>query len=116
MNSFFYGNPCGDSSQYGDNRLFPYICSLKSEKVAYSSCTFTTSEDKKNTARVVLNEMFPAALVYTFETSFFGYKSSGSSFEFTVKEFKELGRSLLESYCEYLTVKKSACSVLEYTK
>jgi len=44
------------------------------KEISFVQSTFSISEDKKNSARVVLNEMFPKALVYTLETSFFGYK------------------------------------------
>lgn len=75
--------------------MFPYLCSVRTNKVSYSDCTFNISEDKKNTARVVLNEMFPQTLVYTFEASFSGWMADGVYNEFTINDYKSLGKALL---------------------
>lgn len=69
LNSFFYGNPPKKEAflnQTEDPRLFPYVCSKKIKQVSFTQSTFITHEDKKNSARVVLSEIFPKALVYTF--------------------------------------------------
>lgn len=66
------------------------------------------SEDKKNTARVVLHELFPHALVYTFEASFYGFhreKAYETSVqEFTVESYKRIGRDLLQGYLDYINI------------
>lgn len=69
LNSFFYGNPTrkDTSPAHSENKsLFPYFCSKKMKQVSFSQCSFTISDSKKDCARVVLSEMFPKALVYTF--------------------------------------------------
>jgi hypothetical protein len=77
LNSFFYGNPPKKDS---DNpRLFPYYCSRKIKQISFAQSTFKVSEDKKACARVVLSEMFPKALIYTFENSFYGWRRGKSA-------------------------------------
>lgn len=69
LNSFFYGNPQRKDITYGnmdDPRLFPYFCSKRIKQISFNQSTFNVSEDKKNSARVVLAEIFPKSLVYTF--------------------------------------------------
>lgn len=58
LNSFFYGNPPKKdaiSNSYDDSRLFPYVCSRKIKQISFLQSTFTITEDKKNSARVVLS-------------------------------------------------------------
>lgn len=59
LNSFFYGNPNrkdGISQMQGENpKLFPYYCSKQMKEISFVQSTFSISEDKKNSARVVLN-------------------------------------------------------------
>lgn len=56
LNSFFYGNPLRkDSLTTEDPRLFPYICSKKIKQISFAQSTFVVTEDKKNSARVVLS-------------------------------------------------------------
>ena len=64
----------GTSNQ--NSKYYPYLCSKKCKQISFLQSTFTVTEDKKNTARVVLSEMFPKALVYTFENSFYGWKKA----------------------------------------
>lgn len=54
------------------------------KEISFVQSTFSISEDKKNSARVVLNEMFPKSSVYTLETSFYGYKKGKKIVEFTI--------------------------------
>lgn len=72
LNSFFYGNPPRKDCE--NPKLFPYYCSRKVKQISYTQSTFGISDDKKSCARVVLAEMFPKALVYTFENSFYGWR------------------------------------------
>lgn len=69
MNSFFYGanniNILGRKKKREDVKLFPFFCSKRMKQISYDQCYFNVSEGKKNTARAVLSEMFPQALVYT---------------------------------------------------
>lgn len=58
LNSFFYGNPPKKdyiTGTYEDTKLFPFVCSKKIKQVSFSQSTFTISEEKKNSARVVLS-------------------------------------------------------------
>jgi len=58
LNSFFYGNPAKKDISFGcteDPRLFPYVCSKRIKQISFPQSTFFISEDKKNSARVVLS-------------------------------------------------------------
>eukprot|EP00919_Chromeraceae_sp_WS-2016_P006061 GHVR01014230.1.p1 GENE.GHVR01014230.1~~GHVR01014230.1.p1 ORF type:complete len:149 (+),score=4.93 GHVR01014230.1:830-1276(+) len=65
LNSFFYGNPQKKNGSENP-KLFPYICSKRVTQISFAQSTFSIHENKKNSARVVLSELFPKALVYTF--------------------------------------------------
>lgn len=71
LNSFFYGVEKSKSEE--NSKIFPFFCSKLIKKISFSQSYFTVAEDKRNTARAVLSEMFPKALVYTLESSFHGY-------------------------------------------
>lgn len=105
LNSFFYGNPCRKENtlhQAEDPRLFPYICSKKIKQISFNQSTFCVSEDKKNSARVVLSELFPKALVYTLENSFHGWKKDRNTiYEYTPEVLKRIGRELTITYLEF---------------
>jgi murein tripeptide amidase MpaA len=64
FNSFFYGVDNGKDKLKENVKLFPYFCSKKMKQIAFVQCCFNVSEAKKNTARAVLSEMFPKALIY----------------------------------------------------
>jgi hypothetical protein len=42
--------------------------------------------------------MFPKALVYTLETSFYGYKKGKKIVEFTQDKYRKLGKNILINY------------------
>ena len=48
-----------------NSKILPYFLSKKMKQISFVQSNFNVSEDKKNTARVVLSELFPKALVYT---------------------------------------------------
>lgn len=99
LNSFFYGNPPRKDAE--NPKLFPYYCSRKVKQISYHQSTFAISDDKKSCARVVLAEMFPKALVYTFENSFYGWRKGKHIFEHTIESYRKLGRELVQCYVEY---------------
>lgn len=105
LNSFFYGNPLRKDPIYGnldDPKLFPYFCSKRIKQISFSQSTFFISEDKKNSARVVLSEIFPKALVYTFENSFYGWvKDNNTVQDYTIDILKRIGKDLILTYLEY---------------
>ena len=96
LNSFFYGNPPKKDYATGtfeDTKLFPFVCSKKMKQISYLQSTFTISEQKKNSARVVLSEYFPKALVYTLENSFHGWrKDNGVINDYTPEILRKIGR------------------------
>lgn len=64
LNSFFYGNPV--KKDLPSSKLFPFYCSRKVKQISFQQSTFSVCPSKKSTARVVLADMFPKAMVYTF--------------------------------------------------
>lgn len=102
LNSFFYGNPTKKDPLSGaseDSRLFPYVCSKKIKQISFAQSTFSISEDKKNSARVVMAEMFPKAHVYTLESSFHGWRKDHSAIhEYTPEVLRKIGRELVVTY------------------
>jgi predicted deacylase len=67
FNSFFYGNPKNMQSYTTKEnpKFLPYFLSTKIKEISYSQCCFGVTQGKSDTARVVLGEIFPKALVYT---------------------------------------------------
>lgn len=60
-------------------------------------CTFATEEDKRKAARVYLSYLYKQIHVYTFESSFYAYEKEGQKIEFTPKEYRDLGSSLMNA-------------------
>ena len=119
VNSFFYGNPSKkeNSNGYENPRFFPYFCSKKIKQISYLQSTFKATECKKNTARVVLSEIFPKALVYTFETSFHGWKRSQCVVEHSQESYRKVGRDLVNCYLDYVRIaEKNAESVEKWQR
>lgn len=81
------------------------MCSRRNARISFEECTFNITEDKRNTARVVLQELFPSALIYTFESSFNGSTRNRNGVEvyeeFTIDGYKRIGRDVLLSYVDY---------------
>jgi len=105
-NSFFYGNPPKKDLVPGsleDPQLFPYFCSKKIKQVSFTQSTFSITEDKNNSARVVLSELFPKAHVYTLENSFHGWRRERGSFihDYTPEVLRKIGKDILLTYFEF---------------
>lgn len=114
LNSFFYGNPPKkDSSLNESPKLFPYFCSKRIKQISYIQSTFTATEDKKNTARIVLSEMFPKALIYTFENSFYGWKKGSNIIEHTQDSYKRVGRDLMLCYLDFIRLADKNSEIIE---
>ena len=45
--------------------------------------------------------MFPKAMVYTFQSSFYGWKRGKTIVEHTIDSYKKLGRDLVQCFVEY---------------
>ena len=93
MFSFFYGNP--NPASPIDARLFPLISSKLNPTIRFEDCTFTTEDDKRNTARVQFGLLFKCTNIFTFESSFFG--SLGREREkrhYKVEDYKQMGAVL----------------------
>ena len=76
------------------------------KQISYPQCNFVVSEDKKNTARVVLSEMFPKAFVYTLENSFYGWKLKDKIIDYSPQNLKKLGKDLINNILEYYSHKQ----------
>lgn len=95
LNSFFYGNPCPENPDVV--RIFPFVCSKLHPGVQFLDCTFSSEEYKKQAARVHLSTVHKLIHVYTFESSFYAYIREGKTVEFTPKEYRELGATLVNA-------------------
>ena len=60
-------------------------------------CTFAAEEYKRKAARVYLSFLYRLIHVYTFESSFYAYFKEGKKIEFTPKEYRELGGTLVNA-------------------
>ena len=108
VNSFFYGNPLRKDS-VTNPKYFPYYCSRKIKQVSFQQSTFSVSHSKKTCARVVLAEMFPKALVYTFENSFYGWRKGGHIVEYTIEAYRKLGRQLVQCFVGSSSTLRRGC-------
>ena len=48
--------------------------------------------------------MFPKALVYTLENSFYGYVKGKKIVEFTPEKYRKIGRSLMSNCLEFYKI------------
>ena len=64
--------------------------------IQFYDCTFATEEYKRKAARVYLSYYYKQLHVYTFESSFYGYIKDGKKYEFTPKEYANLGQTLVQ--------------------
>lgn len=78
-------------------RIFPYVCSKLSPAIQFEDSTFTTDDYKRKAARVHLSFLYHLIHVYTFESSFYAYFKEGRKIEFTPKEYRELGSTLISA-------------------
>lgn len=72
LGTFFYGNSFMDSKM--STRKFPMMVCLNDDRFSYSSCRF--SPCNTSSARHVLFEELRIPLVYTVESSFYGYQKN----------------------------------------
>ena len=63
----------------------------------FLDCTFASEEYKRKAARVYLSYLYKQIHVYTFESSFYAYFKEGKKIEFTPKEYRELGGTLINA-------------------
>lgn len=102
LGTFFYGNSPRDSKT--STRKFPMMVCLKDPRFAYTSCRF--SPCNPNSARHVLFESLQTPLIYTVESSFYGYqKDNYKIVEYLPQDYREMGQVILETFCEYQKVR-----------
>ncbi|KAM3147684.1 hypothetical protein pb186bvf_000012 [Paramecium bursaria] len=85
-NGFFYGQQC---SQY-----LKQVCNIDKRFDLEKSRFMYSSKILEATARVTLQNLFKEALVYTVEISYQGYQVKDQIIDFTIQDFKEMGKSL----------------------
>jgi len=95
-NLFFYG--CQGMAGIYEVRQLPTIMCKLSEAFSYKSCCYYIQEDRVATARVALAKEF-RGLSYTLEASMMG--SSLNVAHFQIKDYMELGRSLVRGLAIY---------------
>lgn len=69
LNSFSYGA----NFDFVESRLFPVILDEISNIFNMEQCSFTLSENRSRTARWAFYNELNCKLVYTIETSYFGF-------------------------------------------
>lgn len=95
LGTFFYGNSFKDNKFA--TRKFPWMVSKNDERFDYSSCRF--SECNFTSARHVLFEILQIPLIYTVESSFYGYqKNDHRIIEYLPKDYREMGVTLIETF------------------
>ena len=116
LGTFFYGNSLRDSKM--STRKFPMLVSMKDERFSYTSCRFSPCNN--SSARHVLFESFKIPLIYTVESSLFGYqKNDHKIVEYLPKDYREMGKTLIDSFYEMnkskmkLAMELNVSSVLE---
>lgn len=113
LNSFFYGTAKNNK----DNaKILPYFLSRRIKQISYHQCYFSVTEDKLNTARVVLSEMFPKALVYTLENSFHGWRHKDKIIDYSPTNLRKLGKELIVGILEFYSHTQTGLKGFEYRK
>ncbi|KAL4501729.1 hypothetical protein ABPG72_018780 [Tetrahymena utriculariae] len=103
MNSFFYGNPYEEDPYLP--KIIPMECQNINKGIDFRSCTFKLIPDKESTFRqALLNEIPENPFIYTFEASFYGTQIQFYKNYFTINDFKNLGRDVIQGF--YRSVKQ----------
>ena len=98
LGTFFYGNSFRESKFV--SRKFPIMVCKKDSRFSYTSCRFCPCNNKS--ARYVLFESLNIPLIYTVESSFYGYQKDGHNiFQYLPKDYREMGITILETFLEY---------------
>lgn len=98
LGTFFYGNSFRDNKL--STRKYPWLVCRNDQRFNYSECRF--SQCNTSSARHILFETLQIPLVYTVESSFYGYQKDGHRIaEYLPKDYREMGESLMEGFYEY---------------
>lgn len=102
LGTFFYGNSTRDIRV--STRKLPLMVCRKDPRFTYQNCRFTPCN--MNSARFVLFNSLKIPLVYTVESSFYGYQKDGHQIiQYMPKDYREMGVSILQSFYEYSGIK-----------
>lgn len=89
LGTFFYGN--NKATNKNSVKIFPMMVCKNDERFDYKSNRFSGGNDR--TARKILFDYLQIPLVYTVESSFFGYQKE-NDFKITQyqpKDYREMG-------------------------
>jgi len=86
-------------------RVLPKLLSEETEMFRYHSCLFTNEKSKEKAARIVLHKEFNICNCFTLEASFHGHFGKDKvNHEFSMKNYEEMGASLVNSLYEYVMI------------
>ena len=57
--------------------------------------------------------MFPKAMVYTFENSFYGWKKGKNIVEHTIDSYRRIGKELVQCYVEFARLSEKNPAIKE---
>lgn len=98
MGTFFYGNSFLNNKMA--TRKYPMMVCKKDNRFCYENSRFSSCNP--SSARQVLFDTLQIPLVYTVESSFYGYKKNEIQIvEYLPKDYKEMGTVLIETLWEY---------------
>ena len=103
LGTFFYGNTL--SSNTAATRIFPLTVCKQDERYTFKNCRFTGGSN--SAARYALFESLRIPLIYTVESSFYGYQTNDFRIlQYLPQDYKEMGASLMKGFFDY-EVKKN---------
>ena len=98
LGTFFYGNTMSNNT--AATRIFPLMVCKKDERYTFKNCRF--SGGSNSAARWALFEALRIPLIYTVESSFYGYQLGDFRIvQYLPKDFREMGASLMIGFFDY---------------
>ncbi len=102
LGTFFYGNTMTDSSERNLAKILPAMVCKNDERFSFSSCRFGGGNNLA--ARRVLFNKLEIPLIYTIESSFYGYqKDDFRIVPYYPKDYREMSESVLKTFAQYMT-------------
>lgn len=98
LGTFFYGNTL--TSNTAATRIFPLMVCKQDQRYTFKNCRFTGGSNRA--ARYALFEALRVPLIYTVESSFYGYQTGDFRIaQYLPQDFKEMGASLMKGFFDY---------------
>ena len=98
LGTFFYGNTL--STNTAATRIYPLVVCKNDSRFTFKNCRFSGGSD--NSARSVLFHSLKVPLIYTVESSFYGYQVGDFRIvQYLPQDYKEMGGSLMKGFLDY---------------